>query len=87
MPKKLSPQAKREFMTSPANKAISALVNVHRTADRAALTHAIGEIRGKVVSWSDESHLVGVRIHAGGLDALAELDGVAYVETGGRFAD
>ena len=83
----LSPQAKMEVMTSPAEKMISAIVNVGRSVNREDFTQAVEqELRGKVISWYDKSRTAGVQISVGELNSLANVDGVSYVETGGHYA-
>ena len=86
MSSRLSPQAKREVLLSPADKAVSALVSIASSVDRSRFTQSITQIGGEVVSWSDTTNVVTLTIPASALSAVADLDGVVYVETGGRYS-
>jgi len=81
----LSPRAKREMLLSPADKMVSVLVSVSSSVDQARFTQSVQKIGGNVMTWSDATNLVTLTIPAGQLNALAGMDGVVYVETGGHY--
>ena len=72
-------------MLSPADKMVSVLVSVASSLDRSQFTQSVEAASGDVVTWSDTENLVNLTIPAGSLNALAEMSGVIYVETGGRY--
>lgn len=63
-----------------------ALVEVAPTANVARLQRWVRDAGGTVRSWTVETRLMGIELPARRFGDLATLDGVDYVEVGGRYA-
>jgi hypothetical protein len=63
-----------------------ALVEVAPTANVARLQRWVHDAGGRVRSWTVETRLMGIELPARRFGDLASLDGVDYVEVGGRYA-
>lgn len=87
MSSQLSPRAKRQLLLSPADTMVSVLVTVSSSVDRTHFTQSVQKRGGTIVTWSDATNLVTLTIPARELEALAGMEGVVYVETGGHYRD
>jgi hypothetical protein len=86
MSQRLSPRAKKIALRSSAGQQrVSALAEVAPSADRQTLQREVENLGGVIQSWSDAARTVTVEIDAGRLSALADTDGVVYVEAGETY--
>lgn len=87
MSSQLSSRAKKEILLTPPENMVSVLLTVSGSTGQPQLTHDVEESGGKVLSWSDTTNLVNVIIPAGKIESLAKLNGVTYVEVGGKYGE
>jgi hypothetical protein len=86
LPGNLSPRAKKRLLMAGEDEVDRALVEVAPTANIAKLRRWVHEAGGTVRSWTDETRLMSIELPARRFGDLAALDGVDYVEVGGKFA-
>lgn|GEM_PF-4767422 len=81
----LSPQAKQTAMLSPPGTVVTAMVTVTASLEQTRFVEEIAKAGGELQSWSDENHIANVQLEAEKLEELAKIDGVIYIESGGRM--
>jgi hypothetical protein len=81
---KLSPKAKKAFMVG-GEQSVTGLVTVAPTVDRADLERQIRALGGDVQSFDPITSLAAVELPVSKLGALADLDGVVYIEIGETY--
>ena len=84
--KRLSPSASKLYHLAASDARVSTLIQVAPSIDRQAFERDVALRHGIVRSWMPETGTVVVEIEAGQLGALADLDGVIYVEAGQKYA-
>lgn len=86
LPSNLSPRAKKRLLLAGEDEVDRALVEVAPTANVASLRRWVYDVGGTVRSWTVETRLMGIELPARRFGDLAALDGVDYVEVGGKYA-
>jgi hypothetical protein len=81
---KLSPQAKKSLL-GPPDARVRALVELSG-GEPEALERALAAAGASELHWVAPGKVAGVTLAAGRLQALAELESVAYVELAERYA-
>lgn len=84
--RKLSAQARKLYVQSQATDQVHALVKLSPLADEKALAAEFAQKQIHVSSWMQTEAMVSVRLPASQLAALAEVEGVVFVEAGGTMS-
>ena len=83
---RLSPQAKRQFLTAAEGDVFHGLLQIAPTADVSGLRQDLTEVGATVQSWMEETRLMSVDVPAERIGDVADLHGVTYVEAGTRYS-
>ena len=82
---RLSPGAKKQFLSAGTGDTFQGLLQVAPTADIPSLHRELAAVGGTVRSWMEETRLMSVEIPAERLPEVADFQGVTYVEAGTKY--
>lgn len=82
---RLSPGAKKQFLTARSGEVFQGLLQIAPTADLPNLHQELEAVGASVQSWMEETRLMRVEVPTERLAEVADLRDVTYVEAGTKY--